>query len=243
MKITKVFISVAVVVGLLLPAAGVQAVTIFTAQDLGISDTVRLPSYPNASAAQADFLSNLVGVQVEDFESYAAGSKAPLVIDFGVAGTATLKGTGVLTELPTGSQFGRYPTSGDKYWTSGTSFSFEFSSPVAAFGFLATDVGDALGRMSMTLYRGGAGSVYYIDYDATLFEPTGSVVFWGIIDAANPFTKAVFANSIGAGDWFGFDDMTIGSPEQVQVVPEPATLSLLGLGLLVVGVAHRKSKK
>jgi len=35
----------------------------------------------------------------------------------------------------------------------------------------------------------------------------------------------------GQGDWFAFDNMTIGSKEQVAKTPEPASV----LGLLAVG--------
>jgi hypothetical protein len=242
LKSVRNIVSGVSLLGILFLASGAQAYTIFSGQDLGLWDDSRLTDYPNATAAQSDFLSNLIDVQVEDFESYSAGTTAPLILDFGVAGTATLAGTGVLTNLPTGSESGRYPTSGSKYWTSGWSFSFEFNSPVSVFGFLGTDVGDALGSMIMTLYRNGVGTDYFIDLDSLLPEPTGSVVFWGIIDVENPFTKAVFANSLGNGDWFGFDDMTIGSPDQVRVVPEPSTLSLLGFGLLGAIMLFRKSR-
>ena len=47
----------------------------------------------------------------------------------------------------------------------------------------------------------------------------GSVLFWGLIDTDNPFTSLTFGNTAAGTDFFGFDDMTIGSVE--QVVPTP----------------------
>jgi hypothetical protein len=45
------------------------------------------------------------------------------------------------------------------------------------------------------------------------------------------------------GDVFAFDDMTIGSREQVTPVPEPASIALLLTGLGVFGLTARRRQR
>jgi len=192
------------------------ATTEYFGEDLGLGETTRLSSWPNAEAAEAEFLSRLTGVGTEDFEGFAQGNSTPLAIDFGVAGTATLYGNGYINSLPaaTDPSFGRYPTSGDKYWEASSSFWIEFSQPIAAIGFYATDIGDFNGQVVVELENGGTRS-YTIDN--TVGGAGGSVLFYGIIedDPALQFTKVTFGNTAPGVDYFGFDDFTIGTLTQV----------------------------
>ena len=86
----------------------------FFGEDLGLGEDTPLGSFPNATAAQAEFLANLVGVGVEDLEAFADGTSAPVMVDFGEAGTATLLGNGAIDSVALGTTngFGRYATSG-----------------------------------------------------------------------------------------------------------------------------------
>jgi len=59
--------------------------------------------------------------------------------------------------------------------------------------------------------------------------------FWGFT-SDTPFTSAFFFLSAGAADGFGIDNVVYSS----AAVPEPATLSLLGLGLLGAGARLRR---
>jgi hypothetical protein len=202
----------------------------FFGEDEGLGESTRLTTWANASAAEAQFKANLIGIGTETFESYGDNTYAPLAISFGSAGTATINGTGYVNQVTSGTNgVGRYPISGTKYWETGSSFYIDFSAPVAAFGFYGIDIGDFDGQVTVTLSNGE--TVFYNVGNST--EITGgSVLYWGVIDTERLFTRVAFGNTEEGTDFFGFDDMTIGSREQVVPSPEPTTMLLLGLGVL-----------
>jgi len=199
---------------------------------------------PNSIAAQTDFLSNLVGVRVEDFESFTPGDTFPLNVAFD-GDTATLNGTSTVgnTGVQDTEIAGRFAISGDQYLNVGTedaaNFNLTFSSAQAAFGFFATDIGDFAGQLTVSLDGGPDIIVPH-----TINSPNGAGLFWGIIDVDNLFTTVSFSNTSGTlEDAFGFDDFTIGRREQVQA-PEPATLLLIGTGLFgLAAFSRRRFKK
>ncbi|NQE46014.1 hypothetical protein C5S31_08330 [ANME-1 cluster archaeon GoMg2] len=197
--------------------------TTFFGEDSGLGEDDRLTSTPKADAARADFITQLSNPGTEKFESFAEGAEAPLAVDFGAAGTATLQGTGKIVEVPTDTDgYGRYPISGDKYWKSGGSFYVEFSKPEAAFGFYGVDVGDFHGQLTIA-YEDGSAQTVTIPH--TVDSPGGTVIYFGFIDLDKPFTKITFGNTAEGAeeeDVFGFDDFTIGTREQVELTPSPS---------------------
>lgn len=235
---------------LVLPATSWAEV--FFGEDLNSSSSTPLPeaSRVNSSAAQASFLSNLYGVGTETFESYTNGQTGPIGINFPGAGTATLSGDGFINSVPAGSaSAGRYATSGTQFWESRGAFNIDFTAPIAAFGFYGVDIGDFGGQITLTT-MGGTTTTYTVDNTVGASGSTdGSVLFWGIIDTTNLFTSISFGNTSGRNDAFAFDDMIIGSVEQVCGqrgnppcnVPESASIALMGLGLIgLVAVRRRK---
>lgn len=231
-------IALATTVGVGSPA---QAFTVYFGEDLGLGEGTRLPSTPNADNARNDFLSNLVGAGTETFEGFATGSTPPLSVNFVGAGTATLTGGGSIAEVTSGTNgFGRYPTSGIKYFeTSSNNFTINFSDPIAAFGFKGIDIGDFSGQVQLTT-SGGTTQTFTVP--TTINGRGGSVAFFGIIaEASELFTSISFSNTNAGTDVFGFDDMTIGSLEQVKSTPEPASLiGLLGLGAFGVTTLRKR---
>jgi len=224
-------------IGLLTITQPSKAYNIYTAFDPNGNPSVNLlPNIPNSKVAENSFLSSLVGTGTETFESFTPGTGADLALVFPGAGTATLKGTGTIQSAPAGSTngFGRYGVSPTNYWEvnagSTGSFSIDFSNPVAAFGFYGIDIGDFAGTLSLTFDNGSVLTQGIPT--APQAQADGSVLYWGIITtpAEGEFTKVSFDTTIGTGDVFAFDNMTIGSREQVnQGVPGP--LPILGVGM------------
>lgn len=207
----------------------------------------------NTLAAQANFLSNLVGVGTENFESYTAGQNAAAVspISFGAAGNATISGGGVIGVNPAGGTngVGRYSVpGGTKFWEVGAgaagNFDISFSNAIAAFGFVGVDIGDFAGTLQVELLDAANAQVGLLNVPAAAQSVAdGSILYFGIIaqNAAEEFSKVRFLTTTGTGDFFGFDSMTIGTKEQVVPVPTPATLALVGLGLIGLGVSRRRA--
>lgn len=217
----------------------------FFGEDLGLGEATRLASHSNADNARNSFLSNLIGVGTEDFEGFSNGQGLPLSIIFPGAGTATLTGAGNIAEVPTGTNgFGRYPISGDKYLdTNSALFAVEFDDPVVAFGFYGIDIGDFNGQIELEFSNGGT-TTYAIPH--TTNSPGGSVLYYGLIDSDHAFTKVSFVNNGSGADVFGFDDLTIGNLEQVQLVPnpEPGSIALFTTGLIgLVGYGWRRKRQ
>ncbi len=228
----------------LLVGTNVQAALTFFGEDLNGSSTAPLTEWPNATAASNNFMSWLDGVGTESFEDMTVG-EAPTTLTFPVPGgtiTANFVGNMLVGD---GVAVGRYATDGDQYIAGSTgSFSITFSEAVAAFGFYGTDIGDFGGQMTLTATNGGGDTVYTIPHSigsGTGSPPDGAVLFFGLIDTDNPFTSVTFANDNPGVDYFGFDQMTVGTIEQVQpVIPAPGAILLGSIGAGLVGWMRRR---
>jgi len=227
--------------GLAAATPALAAPTVFFGEDINsLGDPNTLAAVPNSDAARAAFLSQLSGVQTESFEGIAVGVANP-VLNFGPAGTAALSGSGRVQAGNDGA--GRYPISINNYYYAGTDdFSIVFSQPVSAFGFYGIDIGDFGGQLTLLLTAvGGATTLLSVgNIIGNGGDISGSVLYFGFVDPATVFTSLSFGNNSGGLDVFGFDNMTIGVPEQLNV-PEPWTLGLLGSGLLGLGMVRRRA--
>jgi hypothetical protein len=133
-------------------------------------------------------------------------------------------------------------------------YTVTFTQDVAAFGFTATDVGDIDGDMTLTFLNNG--SVVFFKEIPRVGAPTvpatdpsntnnGSALFYGYINTTSLFDEIVFGNtSLSGFDGFGFDQMTIGSLQQVTPVPEPSEWAAMGMaGASVCGLMLRARRR
>ena len=222
-------------------APALAAPVTFFGEDINNAGDPTQAATTNADAARVSLFSNLVGVGTETFESFATNTTAPIAVSFGAAGTATINGSGTILSGNDGS--GRYPTSPTQYLNAGSGdFSIDFSAPVAAFGFYATDIGDFGGNITLTL-TDSLGNVSVLVVPNTVGSggsTSGSNLYYGFYDTTATYVSVAFGNNSGGADIFGFDDFSIGSRQQVVPTPEAGTLALVGLGLGLVGVARRR---
>ncbi len=199
-----------------------------------------------AAQVEADFLSNFDDAFVETFETFTVGEQAseenPVVLDFGYS-TATLTGGGAVRD----AEFnGLHAISGEKYWSLTfaeevqDTYSIAFSEAQAAFGFYATDMGDA-GNNDF-----GLKITFEDDTTETLNIPHGDTnaaeLYFGYLNTDKLFTSVEFlADGPIERDGFGLDDVTIVTADRVLPVstPEPAAL----LGLLAVGAFGMGAKR
>lgn len=195
-------------------------------------------STTHSDTAHTQFLNNLASsVGTEDFESVSSGTYNLLGINFpGSAGSITATLTGSSMEICAyngcgGS--GRFAISGTHYLDTSTQFNLAFSSPVSAFGFYGTDIGDFGGRLTLMLTGGGTATLTIPTSLGSSGSSSGQQIFFGFIDPTLSYSGIQFGNTSGGSDFFGFDNMIIGDLQQVQLsVPEPGSFVMLGLGLL-----------
>ena len=222
-------------------AGSAFATTTYFGEDLNPGGS--LAGMVNSQAARAVFLGGLSNVGNETFESYAPGTTPPIGIAFQGAGTATLNGSGFVQNVS--GTTGRFATSGSNWFetSSDGGFSISFDNPggVAAFGFYGTDIGD-FGNQLILRFTRADETTYDVVVPHTLGangNPNGAGLFFGIIaSASDAFTRVTFLNDGSGGDVFGFDDLVVGSLQQVVPMPAAAGLGLAGLA----GVASRRRR-
>ncbi len=244
----KNLLNLMIVVSLFTPAFAVQAATVFFGEDIPgtLPPSPPVPAGGNAETARNNFLSQLASHSTEDFESFSAGNTPPLSLSFGGSAgtiTATLNLTaGGFSEssvrnVETGGG-GRYATSGSNYFNNNRDeFSITFPNPVTAFGFYATDAADdPVGAILSINLGNGSGPIHVAGPGADPAIRNGAVLFFGVIDANNPFSTISFLKS-DLIDSIGYDDMIVGT------VPIPAAFPLFGSVLGLIGFLGWKRKK
>ena len=91
-----------------------------------------------------------------------------------------------------------------------TMTSITFSTPVAALGFFATDMGDFSGQVSMVLHKSGGGTVTK-NLSHTVNGDSGSLMFVGFVDDTDTYTQVDILATTTA-EYIGIDDIVIAAP-------------------------------
>jgi hypothetical protein len=222
--------------------AGSAAIVTFFGEDVNRAGDPNVVSPVNANAASGQFLSNLANIGTETFESYRTGTFVPLTLNFSGLGSAVLSGNGTVVGGNDGG--GRFPISGTQYLLTdaGAGFNLRFNSPVSAFGFYATDIGDFGGQILLTLTdaNGQLSSLTVPNTIGTNGSTSGSVLYYAFLDRSNSYSNVRFSDT-AASDVFAFDNITVGS---VNAAPEPGEFALMGLGLTgLFGIRYIKRNR
>lgn len=114
-------------------------------------------------------------------------------------------------------------------WTLGAPLSGSFN----AFGFELSDAADVSADLTLTFSDGSSASWSLIEYA----QANGNLKYVTVTSDQNILGGTLtFSNTTGNDGW-GLDNVTVGS------LPEPGTLLLMGLGLLGLGAARRRTAK
>ncbi|MCX6879392.1 MAG: hypothetical protein NTW21_37160 [Verrucomicrobia bacterium] len=229
-------------------------VEVYFAQDLSpypaSANNDPRPPYPKSQAVAAQFLARLQGTSTESFESFAPGT-TPSNLVFGSV-TATLFASAI-GDCVVDQVLDSRSTSGGGFPSTGTKclgllvgraihpeeyFRVSFSSPQSAFGFYGTDVETSSFRLRLARADGSTSDVYP---PITVPQGNAGVFYLGVIDRARPFTSVTFYGTGSVLDGFDFDDLTIGTPQ--QVLPLSPTLRMTAYQWLeitgTVGATYR----
>ncbi len=181
----------------------------------------------NSQAALADFLAVTGPLNIVDFES-------PIPPNLTITGGTTRIGSSC------GPLCGFNTTPGGQTIREvfGGSVTFSFTNPVDAFGFYVNGLQTNLVPQQTIVYVDGSSVTQTINFP----EATGGGgAFVGFVDFGQQIASVTFN---ATNDILGFDDLRFGrsanDPGDPTPVPEPGSLTLLGLGLLAVGIARRR---
>jgi len=153
-----------------------------------------------------------------------------------------------LTELSGGDElgvfnvpagWGGYATDGQNYIQyqsdSNQTLRFDFGSAINAFGINITDWGD-WADPGQLVFSNDAGDSFTI---AVTPRANNNYMFYGVVNDSMQFNRVEFLNTV-PGEAYAIDEVYYGNSGAPQI-PEPATLSLVGLGLLAL--ARRRKNR
>ncbi len=173
---------------------------------------------------QAVFLANphvSFSASFEGFESHVTGDTSnptSSATGFTVNASTSL-------EIKNTPSLGSFATEGVKYLRKVGTVLFVFDNPINVFGVTLTDAAD---NPATTLSVSTSAGDSFPSFLAN--EPNGVARFFGVINEDQAFNAVTFTSS--TLDGMGFDEVYF------DIIPEPTTAMLLGLGLL--GVAARR---
>jgi hypothetical protein len=190
------------------PAAGEPEPILFFAEDWEAVGA----EFPAARAARDAFLGYLDTPASEDFEA-----RSGRVLELPLAGYGARLTGRARDSVSTALRLtpGRRATSARRYYEHGSDLLVvELERPAEAVGFYAIDVGDAGGRLRVTV-RAGDGWERSFPVPHRMVRRgdgrgEGSVLFFGVVAPGREIRRVELANVGDPGDGFGYDDLVVG---------------------------------
>ncbi|MEM8642403.1 MAG: PEP-CTERM sorting domain-containing protein [Cyanobacteria bacterium P01_G01_bin.54] len=210
------------------------ASTIFTLGLAQSADAFIITTYTDRSLWEAAVSGNVI---IEDFNSITSDTDLSVDVgDFSISAVGPwAHQNGIEAYDPSPSSFQQDRNiDGTTYYQGdtdqGTTYTFSFDFGISAFAFDHTSLGSE-----------GAGEFLTLDLEGVNYSipstQTGETGFFGIVNSDTElFTSVTFLGDDGA---HGLDNIsyTASSPTEV---PEPGSLSILGLGIVGLVVSHKK---
>jgi len=257
----------AVAAALLTASLGAHAAPVtFFGEDLGAGSASGLA---RSFAAEAAFLAALDVRGTDSLEPWPADGSVSNLLFSGAGVIGMLSAPTLLRAAPFNA---RFAADGTKYLDTAFNRRISFSRPVDAFGLFVIDANERDNDPAVVTAGGQplspqdidarpfdsvdgifrivterAPGVFELLFDGGRFPaPSGSGLFVGLVDAANPFTNIVLINGTSGldtafQDGFAYDRLSVGFvPAGGGTVPEPAAWGLLALAGLGAGLARRQ---
>ena len=112
-----------------------------------------------------------------------------------------------------------------------TPLSLTFAAPVTGVAF------NIMTHEGMTLFEAFLGADRVSFFEAETGLTTSTTQFWGFENFE--FDRILITSTAENGKAIGIDNLQLAS----QVVPEPSTIALFGLGIAAIGAAHRRRRR
>lgn len=226
-------------------AASVNAIEFYYGIDPGAGPGDPRPNADNAAAEFDADASQLFTLGIIDFEDSPLGFFNQLEVEPGVYASLSTADTGEsgisnsqsvangYNITSGGDQFIRFKRDNSRIEIPGI-LRFDFDSPVQAFGCYITGLGDQTGDM-VAIFQ--SDTEYFVPIEGSSL---GGALFFGFIDPGMEIYSVAFAigpevEGEGALDIYGVDDV-----RYVGLVPEPASMVAVAIGL---GALIRKRRK
>lgn len=222
-----------------------QAASVFRGIDNNTGFAFPLPNTPSTDQARKNFLDAIVGLGTQHYSDIESNSNGALPAAINFTGGQSADATGARGEIRDTPSVNAFGTHGSRFiYTEadeGTDlFVLKFNQPILAIGFTWTDAMDwfdtSRNPPSLLVTIGSGPNAVSFDLVTALQSQDirdGSVGYFGIVADAG-FDQITISRPLGGGvtDAVGFDDITF-------VIPAPASLAMLGVGLLAAGRRRR----
>ena len=185
--------------------------------------------YPSGRLALRN---RLLRVREEGFETFASGAVTPLTLLFAEEATGaqlTVTVTGAATVAGTAAGGQSNLTVGGQRWLSLTGdTTFTFSSPIIAFGFKASDIGDGGGFVKLLL-TDTTGTVKEYVPKLPLTQASGQQNYISFCHPGNEYVSVTITSTTSTFGDMGIDDLLISTRSQlnqkVRTITDPFALS------------------